>query len=221
MFLQVARHIIDLAKDIGGSKKSLSVTYRTRNLAKRIDWSDVDMDEDQYAMSIEASSLLSRTPAARVQEVIELLQSGLVKQEVALRLLGHPDLEREISIETAAIEDIEATIEELLDGEYRSPEPFQNLPLGITRVQMAYLKARREGAPEDVLEGMRQWVEQAQALLAPPAPPPDAMASDPGAMPPDAAGPIPPEMGAPAMPGTPPPPPPGALAGVAAQLPPS
>jgi hypothetical protein len=65
----------------------------------------------------------------------------------------------------AAIEDIEATIEELLDGNYQPPEPYQNLGMGLRRIQMAYLKARRDGAPENILEDMRRWIESADYIM--------------------------------------------------------
>ncbi len=174
--LSVARRLVTVSKRIYGRTKKLSTVFYDRTFVKRIDWSEVDMEEDLYCMGIEASSLLSRSPAGRLQGVVELAQTGLIKPPVALRLLGHPDLEREMDLENAGIEDIEATIENLLESRFEPPEPFQNLTLGIPRVQMAYLKARRDGAPEEVLEGMRQWMDQAQALLAPPAPPTDAAA---------------------------------------------
>jgi hypothetical protein len=183
VFLEAARQMVAIAKDMHAGKRGLTAVWKTRDLVKRIDWADVDMDEDQYSMTIEAASLLSRTPAGRSQAVIEWAQAGIIDTEEARRLLGHPDLDRAMDIATAAIEDIEATIEELLDGDFRPPEPFQNLALGIQRVQAAYLKARRDGAPEDTLEGFRQWIEQAQHLLEPPAPPTDPMAQPEAAMP--------------------------------------
>ncbi len=82
-------------------------------------------------------------------------------------MLDHPDLEAVQTLENAGIEDIEATIEELLDGGQPIPEPFQSLQMGIARVQKAYLRAKRAGAPDNILENMRQWWLSAQALLNP------------------------------------------------------
>jgi hypothetical protein len=213
MFLDIARHIVGVCKELNRGKKPARVAYKTRDIVKMIDWSEVDMDEDQYAMGVEASSLLSRTPAGRTQQVIEWTQANLISGDEARRLLGHPDLERTQSLHNAAIEDIEAVIEHLLDEVPEVPEPYQNLTLGIERVQMALLKARRDGAPENILESMRTWIDQASHILTPPQPAgmPAAPPVD-GAAPPDAMGmavsnALPPEsVGAaapmPAMPGT-------------------
>jgi hypothetical protein len=202
MHLEIARRIVEVSKGLANAGKPAKVAYKSRDLMQVIDWSEVDMETDQYAMGVEASSLLSRTPAGRTQQVIEWTQAQLISGDEARRLLGHPDLERTQSLYNAAIEDIEAVIEHLLDGEVEVPEPYQNLTLGIERVQMALLKARRDGAPEEILQGMRDWLDQAAHILSPPqtagpatAPPADgAPPSDPtgmavsNALPPESVG---------------------------------
>jgi len=65
------------------------------------------------------------------------------------------------------------------------PEPYQNLKLGVWRCQMEYLKIRSEGAPEEILESLRQWITQAAFILSG-AQAPDPSASLPsGELPPD------------------------------------
>jgi hypothetical protein len=57
-------------------------------------------------------------------------------------------------------------IEEMIDkGNYQTPEPYQNLEMGIKKCQQAYLKYRSEGAPDERLELLRRWMEDAQGLL--------------------------------------------------------
>lgn len=165
-YLEAGRHLVELSKILHGQGEyNPSAVWHTRNLAKRIPWDEVDLEQDVYAMRVETASILSLSPAGRRQAAQELVQTGMLKPEAALRLMGIPDVERELDILTAAIEDIEAEIEELLDGNYRPPEPFQNLQLGIERIQLAYLKARRDGAPEKILELMRKWMQGAVELM--------------------------------------------------------
>ena len=164
-FKTIAKRMVKLARKIHERKGKFTSVFMAKNLIQKINWKEVDMDDDRFQITIEASSILSNTPAGRLQSVTELAQANLLDRDQLIRLLGHPDLEREQSLQTAAIDDIEATIELLLDGEFFPPEPFQNLTLGIQRTQQAYLKARRDGAPEEVLEGMRQWMEQADATI--------------------------------------------------------
>jgi hypothetical protein len=200
LHMQIAQRLVWVAKGLYKGKEA-KVTFGTRKFVETIKWSEVDMEEDTFRIDIEAASIMSRTPAGRLDAAIEMYQYGAISNDEFRRLIGHPDLQREMDLETAAIEDIEATIEELLKGEYHPPEPLQNLELGIKRIQMAYLQARRDGAPEDILEGFRIWLSTAQQQLAGAAPP----APPPGAMPPGM--PMDPAMAGMAPPGAPVPPP--------------
>lgn len=164
-YLEASRHFVELSKELHSGEVDVSEMWHTRNLAKRIPWKDVVIEEDIYSMRIEAASILSLTPAGRRQAATDLVQTGMLRPEAGLRLMGIPDVERELDIMTAGIEDIEAEIEDLLEGKYRTPEPFQALGLGIERVQLAALKARRDGAPEDILELMRKWIENAVDMV--------------------------------------------------------
>jgi hypothetical protein len=119
-------------------------------------------------VSIAAASNLSRTPAGRTQLVLELAQAGIVSTDSARRLISHPDAERELSLYTAAIENIEKCFDEIADGNVVMPEPYTNLKLAVWRGQQQYLIWRDDGAPESVLEDLRQFIVVAADRLAPP-----------------------------------------------------
>lgn len=195
-FLDLGEHIIELGPDI-----SVGHDYDD---APEPDWDELDLYENRFVLDIQAASLLSMTPAARLQAVTELAQVGQLDKAEIRYLLGHPDLERSASIAYADFNDIQRVEELLLEGEYESPEPFQNLELGIKRISLLYLKTRTEypDVPEQILEGMRTWVSQAEELIT------MAQAPQPGAMP---GGPVPPGAGA--MPGAVEPPLAGGVAG--------
>lgn len=153
--------------------------YEAKNLIECIPWKDVDLERDRFTLGIEAASIFTMSPAARLQTVTELAQVGVIGPQEMRRLLNHPDLEHDEALANADQEDIERVLEGLLDGNYESPEPFQNLMLGIKRIQLAYLKAKSDGAPEDILENMRMWLNQAQALVSEAQRPPEAAAQVP------------------------------------------
>lgn len=171
-FLCLARMLVAQAKELYKGGQDIEETWNSRDLAKKIKWSEVDLEADQFRMSVEAASILSRTPAGRLQQVMELVQGGLISSEEGRKLLGHPDLEREVDLLNASIEDLDAVIENLREGTYEPPEPFQNLEMGIKRLQLSYLRDKRNGAPEEVLELYRQWIEAAEFTLNPPQPVP-------------------------------------------------
>lgn len=153
--------IVDACKDLGA--KAPTIMRRTRFGAKRIKWADVDMRD--VKVQIQAASTLPRTPAGRMQTVIEWAQAGIVSQDEARRLMQHPDLERAMSLYTAAIENIEHCLDEIADGAVLMPEPFQNLKLCVWRGQQEYLLWRDLGAPEERLESLRQFVVQAAYIV--------------------------------------------------------
>ena len=69
-------------------------------------------------------------------------------------------------------------VEEILDkGNYTTPEPFMNLSMSIKYVQSAYLKARTDGVPEEKLEMLRRFMNEANVMMqsAMPQPPAEAV----------------------------------------------
>lgn len=193
-----------------------TIQRRTRFGAKKIKWSDVDMGD--VKVQIVAASTISKTPAGRTQTVIEWAQAGVITQDEARRLIRHPDLERAMSVYTAALEAIEQAFEEIEDGKVVMPEPYDNLQMAVWRGQMEYLKIRGDGAPEEILEALRQYIVQAAWIMTNPTAQaandqamvsaPDAAGAQPGMpqdqmaqqMPPGAA----PPGGPPQLPGGPP-----------------
>jgi hypothetical protein len=180
--------LLDCCKDLGDSAPV--VMKKTKFGSRKIEWADVDMTDLRVTM--QAASTLSQTPAGREQSVTEWAQAGIISTDEARQLIDHPDLERALSINTAALQDIEDTIQEIEDGKIVMPEPFQNIKLGLWRMQREYLRIHCLGAPEEVLESLRQWMVQAGYILNPPAPPQPAMPAGPMAGAPMPGGPVPP-----------------------------
>jgi len=84
------------------------------------------------------------------------------------------------SLENAPLDSVIAEADRIVQGEdYRPPEPFMPLQLGIQVFQWTFLKVRMHGAPNDILDNLQQWMTDAQGLLdrataaaaPPPAPP--------------------------------------------------
>lgn len=164
--MQAARLLIDLAKEIDEQNGGYSVRTVSKRGLETIKWKDVNLDEDQYIMQVFPVSSLSRTPAGRLQDVQELMSAGLIGPDDGMKLLDFPDLKQFYNMRNAGLEDIERTIEQFADeGQYSTPEPYQNLTLGIEKMQQAYLMYRSQNLPEERLELFRRWIEDAQGLL--------------------------------------------------------
>jgi len=129
------------------------------------------MEAERFVISIEAASIMSMSPAAKLQAVTELAQVGQLEKQEIRYLLNHPDLERSDSDSFADFENCLKTIEmlERIDRDYVPPEPFQNLDLCLKRVQLRYLALKnrpwKTPPPEEVFERFRDWTSQAKDLM--------------------------------------------------------
>lgn len=160
-FLDVIVLILDCCKDLG--KDAPEVLRKTRFGKRTLSWAKVDMND--VRIQIGAASTLSRTRAGREQTVVEWAQAGIISQDDAKRLIAHPDLERAMSLYTAAIENVEHCLEEIADGNVVMPEPFMNLKLLVWRAQQQYLNWSADGAPEEILENLRTLIVQAAWMV--------------------------------------------------------
>jgi hypothetical protein len=94
------------------------------------------------------------------------MSANLLSKEDGMKLLDFPDLQEFYNLNNAGLNNIERAIELIIDeGRYQTPEPYQNLTLGIQKMQQAYLMYQSANAPEERLELFRRWIEDAQTLL--------------------------------------------------------
>lgn len=149
--------VLDACKDMAAEGlQPPEVSVKTRRGRRRLDWSQVDPGELRVQMV--AASDLSRTPAGRTQLTMEFAQAGIISTDEARRLLQHPDLERAISLHTAALEYIEFCLEDILDGERVVPSMHMNLKMCVWRGEAQYQLAAMDGAPERVLENLHTFI---------------------------------------------------------------
>ena len=151
--------ILDVCRDLG-DKAPTVLESRWR---KPIEWSEVDLG--QVRIQISAASTLPRSPAGREQTVLEWAQAGVISADSAKRMIGHPDLEKELSLYTSALEVIDDQVERMLDGEDAIPEPLDNLELARWRVTQHFNLARLGRAPEEVLDALRDFIALVQYMI--------------------------------------------------------
>ena len=168
LHLEVAQHLLELSAILYKRKVNTRVQFAQRGLIEDIDWSAVHdlCTNKQFVLQIEASSLLNMTPAAREDILQQWAQQGIVSPQEYRHLLNHPDLEEQQDLLSIGIDDIKATSEKIDKGEFASPLPEQNLQFGVGYMHKMLLKRNRQkNVPEEVLQGYRDWIVQAQGLL--------------------------------------------------------
>jgi hypothetical protein len=181
-FLDLSRIYIDIAKDEEAKGNKIFVKSNTRkSFISTIGWKEVDIPADKYVLRTFPTSLLPSQPQGKLSMIQELTQAGFLTPEDAKSLLDFPDLEGVLSLYNSARDDIMMVIEMMLDeGKPQKIEPFMNVRMASVLVQSAYLKAKQQGAPEDRLELMREFMQECQQILNPPVPALPAVPTLPG-----------------------------------------
>lgn len=167
--LDIAKQQIDLAKELAKQNANYGVWSKKNEGVEYIKWSEIDLKDDSYVMQAYPTSLLGQTPAGKLDKVTDLISLNMLSPEEASELLDFPDIKSVMKFKNAPINDIKYTIDAIVEkGEFRSPEPFQNLATGISYMQNAYLYYKNRNLDEDKLDLMRRWVDEALMLQRPP-----------------------------------------------------
>ncbi len=161
LFIDLAKLMIDMSKDIYAENKGLSVKVRGYKFLKTINWKDINLDADQYSMQAWPINMLPSTPAGKLATVQNLVQAGFIPQTYALRLLEFPDLEQFTSLSTASLETTEMLIGKMLEeGIYTPPDPYLDLDLAQTIAHTTYLRSlHKTGIPPENLDLLRTFMQ--------------------------------------------------------------
>jgi hypothetical protein len=168
-FLEIARQMIELAKEIPGYKVKYPGTLSFEEIA----WKDIKLSEDEFTLKAFPTSSLPDEPAGKLQTVQEYMQAGLITPRAGRRLLAMPDVEMSDKLANAAENLLHKTFEDILDkGEYITPEPQMDLQLASTMYLDYYNFAKLNNCPEDRLDLIRQFKQQIDDLIQAAQPPP-------------------------------------------------
>ena len=144
-----------------------SVAFDRKSGTEKIKWSEIDLDESAYVMQVFPASALPSQPGARLQTVTEMQQAGWIDPETAQDLADLPDLDNNVRIQTAPLRMLRKRLELILaDSQYRGPEPYDNLDLGLKLAVFYLADASERDAPEESLNLLRQYIDDSNALKA-------------------------------------------------------
>lgn len=159
-----AQKRLSLSEDEEGTRK---LKWIDRNVVKRIDWKDVDLDQNDYELQLEATNFLSDTKAGKLQAVSELAQAGVIPAKWLPSLFDEPDIKKFNSLNNASFNYAEMVIEKLSDEEeeFPNPETIMDRPLVFELVSAAYQEAVCDQAPEEVLSRFTRYLGLLEAEL--------------------------------------------------------
>ena len=172
-YIDIDSKIIDISKEMFSRGLKPAVRVKGKRFLDKLDWDQVDMDKDAYEMRVMPVSSLLNDPVGRTEIVDYWFRAGFIDKATAMKLSDLPDTEAHLQMEFAQEEILRDSIDRILtEGEYVSPEPFDNHARGLQLATSAYNRARLDGAPEDRLNLLRQYIQAVATYVQPPAPPP-------------------------------------------------
>jgi hypothetical protein len=199
---QVAELILDCAREIEArGDGDLAVLAQGDKDVEALKFSDVSIERDKYVTKAWPVSLFPDTPAGKLDTIEKLSQISPEVQRYIMPLLDFPDFEAVKDRINAPFALVEKQIEAMLErGVPQTPLPFMNHEEAQHQGALAILEAEKDGAPDERIELLRQWMTKldhifaAQEAAAVPPAPPLAAPSGPAMPPEPMAGAMPPMM---------------------------
>lgn len=178
-YMEVVKLLEVLNEQAYEADNDYTLTSRTRRgqqqLVRQVKWSAVRMPEAKYRLQMFPTSALPTTPAGKIQAVQEWIAAGFITPPFAQQLLDFPDLDASTRLQIAHLDYAMWQVEEILDGNEVWPIPQQDLKLAADIAVKSMMQCKISGAPEDVLEALRQHAQACldlEASAQPPAPAP-------------------------------------------------
>ena len=149
-FLNIAFHIIQAVKEIARDEGSYKIKIHGDKVVEEITWEDINLEDHQYKIQIFPVSSLPTRPEGKLQVVQEYLHAGFIDADTARDQFNFPDMEKEEEIHLAYREVIKKAVDTMLvEGEYQSLDPLDNLEYALQYSTGAYHLARVEGIDEE------------------------------------------------------------------------
>jgi hypothetical protein len=193
-YLDIADQQIDIAKEIHDRDGEYAVVSQAGREVELIEWDEVQLERDKFLMQVYPVGFLPQTPAGKWEVVAQMMEAGFLGKDEAGTLLDYPDLDAITSLQNSPIHYAELVVELILDkGQFVAPDPHSNLLLNVKIATFALLRGQLNNVPENRLEMLRQYINDANNLLSSGAP--DQGVLPPGELPPEEGAPISPQAG--------------------------
>lgn len=167
--VDVGKAIVRVADRKYDGKKEISVKVPGSKLLNRVKWSEIGYKEEDFTIHCDAINALSRHPAARIDEVLELVQGKILTEREGLKVIANKDLQAARD-EAFSNEDFaEMIIDLALGGDYRAPDPYMGtdgLQVLIKKGRARYVQEMVQKKPSEHLNLLRQLIEAAKTELA-------------------------------------------------------
>lgn len=187
LFVDDAKLAICLMKEIVEDEGDYEVRYPGDGGLHSMHWKEIsdDLDDDDYVLQPNSVSGLPRQIPGKLQYITDLQSMGVIAPYQIPRLISNPDIDSVIDPMMSVQDRIYQIIDNILDkGELEGPDPLVDPQQSLTLFLQAYSKAQYDGAPDDRIRLLYQYIIQLKQIIAP-----DTRDAQPAAPPQQPAGP--------------------------------
>ena len=183
-YVGLANQYVWRLRELAEEDPNYAVKWAGKTLLREYKFSDADVDDDEaFTVTVAPAAALPHDPAGR-QEAVQLMYNNkFIGKETARQLMGWPDLDNEMSLDSAELEYIDMLIERYLDAdkesfdmtEYEAPEGFITNKLGaVRRFAAAWFRARTDSFSLPKAEQLKatfnlnlltRWIKEMDAII--------------------------------------------------------
>lgn len=179
-FIDLSKISIAVQRQIADSGENSKIMVPGKRFIETIKWSEVSLEDDEYAMQIYPVSKLPNDPEGRLATIQEMAQAGWIDASTARRLMDFPDLDAEENLANAQRDYLGKILDEIVEhGKQTLPEPDDNLELAKKLVIEYISLGKLNNLAEDRLEMLRVFNQEIERLVTPPPINPMAQAGQP------------------------------------------
>jgi hypothetical protein len=167
-YIELAKKVFNQAKKIAERDGAYETVYPGKEGLLKIEFPKGKLEDDDFVIQVFPTSALSKNPAERKQEIIDLMQGGLIQPDEGRRLLDYPDLQQEEDLLNAPEERILKVLDDMVEnGKYTPPDPYMDLQKAKVLCLQYYNKYTKDKLPSNktmMLEQFNTQIEEMQQM---------------------------------------------------------
>lgn len=163
-----ARYIVWTLQDVLEMNPDYAARYVKGDYIEEIKLADLDLDEDQYCLTVAPVSEDKQTPKARLEKMDQAFEAGLITGSELLAFQQDFDDKQRTSLAVAQEEWLERQVDAWQHAEaveYQGPIPWMDLQSAAKTVAQHLLVARSKGLPDDRLLYFTRFLDEVQAYI--------------------------------------------------------
>jgi hypothetical protein len=166
--IQLARLFVDGYCQLAKVNEDFEVIWSDSRELKRIKWKDQEIQRYRYNLKVWDTNVLAQTPAARLQQVMQLMKMNLATPTMVADAMGDsPDFRALVGDVTATQRNINTKLSKALKEGYSedvAPHPYMDLKecKRIAKERLNELEAL--GVSDEKLDALRKFWDHAHKL---------------------------------------------------------